>query len=96
MGRCSAGIGYIRRVLPDSARVARVLALIFICLAAVAGVVLMAQGAVQGVMLVLSAGLLGAAYARWVLHWCPEADGAQSSRQPEPASEDTKARHRED
>ncbi|MFC1463507.1 MAG: hypothetical protein ACFLMY_01545 [Candidatus Brachytrichaceae bacterium NZ_4S206] len=71
---------------------ARALALILVCLAAVAGVVLMVQGAVQGVMLVLSAGLLGAAYARWVLHWCPEADEAQSSRQPETAPEDARER----
>ncbi|BCX06022.1 MAG: hypothetical protein KatS3mg053_3960 [Candidatus Roseilinea sp.] len=79
-------------MLSDSAKVARVLALILICVAAVAGVVLMAQSAVQGVVLVLSAGLLGAAYARWVLNWHPEVDGTEPARRPEPTPEDAKGR----
>ncbi|MCS6847134.1 MAG: hypothetical protein RMN52_05390 [Anaerolineae bacterium] len=85
-------VGYIWPMLADAANVARTLALILICVAAVAGVVLMAQGTVQGVALVLSAGLLGAAYARWVLNWRPEAEEAVSSRRPEPAPEDAMER----
>lgn len=84
-------ISYIRHVLPDLTRIARALALVLICVTTVAGVVLMAQGAMQGVALVLSAGLLGAAYAQWVLAWRPGADEAQSSRRPEPAPEEVEA-----
>ncbi len=75
-------------MLSDSASVARALALILICVAAVVGVVLMTQDAVQGVALVLSAGLLGATYARRVLRWRPDADEAASSRRPARAPED--------
>jgi len=63
---------------------ARVLAAGVIALAAGVGIALMARGAVQGIALVLIAGLLGAAYARLVLRWRPDSDEPRPMGQPAP------------
>lgn len=56
---------------PDSTKLARALSVTIIFVTGAVGVVLMTRGAVHGVALVLSAGLLGALYARLVLNWQP-------------------------
>jgi hypothetical protein len=68
----------------DSTKMARVLAAGVIALAAGVGIALMARGAVQGIALVLIAGLLGAAYARLVLRWRPDSDEPGPTGQPAP------------
>ena len=68
----------------DSTKMARVLAAGVIALAAGVGIALMARGAVQGIALVLIAGLLGAAYARLVLRWRPDSYEPGPTGQPAP------------
>lgn len=56
---------------PTWLRLARVASALTIVIASGAGIVLLAQGMRQGVVLILSAGILGALYARCVLNWQP-------------------------
>ncbi len=89
--RTRPGFGYSPHVRPNhQQRVARALALLLVGAALVIGVVLMSRGAVQGIALVLSAGLLGAAYARLVLNWHPDSNGDQLANPSAPPPEDAR------
>lgn len=61
---------------------ARTVAVALICVSLVVGIVLSARGAMHGVGLVLSAGVLAAAYARLVLRWHPSQPDAVESDDP--------------
>jgi hypothetical protein len=55
----------------NSTSLSRLISLLIVSAAIVAGAILMARGSSHGILLVLSGGVLGALYARWVLGWCP-------------------------
>lgn len=61
---------------------ARIAAVAIICISLGVGIVLSARGAMHGVGLVLSAGVLGAAYARLVLRWHPSQPDAAGPDDP--------------